>query len=514
MAPRQRIATAAALMASGLLIAGIGGANAFADSAASGSGSSGHSGGADHDSKKPDGGSAAGGGQGAPGRTTKPADGQSEAPAAGSTGSGAKKDKHGTSGGVAAGGSQTGVQSPGNTGEPGKNASENNPPSKQNAASSPARSEESGTPNPAAGEHQPSAGSSTQQTETGTTGGAAAPVTTGGTSQPAPTGATEPTGVTGPAPATAVGLPSLGLPSLPNIPSLPSIPSLFGLPALPQLPALPALPALPLPSSVTSGSGSASPASPTLPTAVPVKPTPAPTTTLNLMGLTFSLPASAVHMTPTGTVQSVDLTKIPLASLVPRLPQWDQLPQLPDMSNIPVLAQLAAIPVFVLAHFEPVYDLVAGLTNATLDVATSLPFMQTSLSMLGQQVVPSMNLGRQNRMPAPMASLPSAPVLDTPAFPALKLDSPVVVSAPAEVPAVRSPQPTTFGAKNEIIAEPAFRAGYPDYLRAAGLGEVAAVAVPGFTGILILTGAGGLVGYRQARAGLVVRRSGTARFMT
>ena len=35
-----------------------------------------------------------------------------------------------------------------------------------------------------------------------------------------------------------------------------------------------------------------------------------------------------------------------------------------------------------------------------------------------------------------------------------------------------------------------------------------------FTGILILTGAGGLVGYRQARAGHVVRRSGTARFMT
>ncbi|WGI33117.1 hypothetical protein [Mycolicibacterium aubagnense] len=333
-------------------------------------------------------------------------------------------------------------------------------------------------------------------------------MTTGGTSQPAPAAATEPTGVTGPAPATAVGLPSLQLPSLPNIPSL------LGLPAFPHLPALPGLPALPVPSGVTSGSGSASPASPTLPTTVPVKTTPAPTTTLNLMGLTFSLPASAVHMSPTGTVQSVDLTKIPLASLVPRLPLWDQLPQLPDMSNIPVLAQLAAIPVFVLAHFEPVYDLVAGLTNATLDVATSLPFMQTSLSMLGQQVVPSMNLGRQNRMPTPAASLPSAPVLDAPAFPALKLDSPVVVSAPAEVPAVRSPQPTTFGAKNEIIAEPAFRAGYPDYLRAAGLGEVAAVAVPGFTGILILTGAGGLVGYRQARAGHVVRRSGTARFMT
>lgn len=505
MAPRQRIATAAALMASGLLIAGMGGANAFADSAASGSGSSDHSGGAAHDSKKPESRSTAGGGHGTPGRATKSADGQSDAPTAGNAGSGVKSDKRGTSGSVAHGGSQTGVRSPGNTGESGKNASESNPPSKQNSSSSPSQSEGSGTPNPAAGEHQPSAGSSTQQTETGTAGSTTAPATTGATSPPAPTGAAEPTSTTGPAPATAVGLPSL------RLPSLPSIPSLLGLPDFPHLPALPSLPA---PSGVTSGGGSASPASPALPTAAPVKTTTAPTTTLNLMGLTFSLPAAAVHMSPSGTVQSVDLTKIPLASLVPRLPLWDQLPQLPDMSNIPVLAQLAAIPVFVLAHFEPVYDFVAGLTNATLDAATSLPFMQTSLSMLGGQVVPGMELGRQNRMPAPAASLPSAPVLEPPAFPALRLDSPVVVSAPAEVPAVRSPQPTTFGAKNEIVADSAFRAGYPDYLRAAGLSEVAAVAVPGFTGILILTGAGGLVGYRQARAGHVVRRSGTARFMT
>lgn len=511
MAPRQRIATAAALMASGLLIAGMGGANAFADSAGSGGASSDHSGGAAHDSQKPDGSSAAGGGHGAPGRTIKPAGGQSDAPSADNADSGVKKDKRGTSGSVAHGGSQTGVQGPGNAGESGNNASQSNPSSKQKTGSSPGRSEESGTPNPAAGEHQPSAGSSTPQTETGTTGSTTAPATTGATSQPAPTGATEPTSVTGPAPATAVGLPSLRLPSLP---SLPDIPGLLGLPAFPHLPALPSLPALPAPSGVTSGSGSASPASSALPTTAPAKTTPAPTTTLNLMGLTFSLPAAAVQMTPTGTVQSVDLTKIPLASLVPRLPLWDQLPQLPDMSNIPVLAQLAAIPVFVLVHFEPVYDFVAGLTNATLDAATSLPFMQTSLSMLGGQAVPSMDLGRQNRMPAPAASLPSAPVLDTPAFPALKLDSPVVISAPAEIPVVRSPQPTTFGAKNEIVADSAFRAGYPDYLRAAGLSEVAAVAVPGFTGILILTGAGGLVGYRQARAGHVVRRSGTARFMT
>jgi len=504
MAPRQRIATAAALMASGLLIAGMGGANAFADPAGSGSGSSDHGGGASPGATKPGGSSTAGGGHKAPTRPTKPSNSPSQTPSTGGTASGAKKDKHGASAGVAQSGPESGTHGPGKTGETGKDTPESNPSSKQNSATSPGRSEESGTAKPAAGEHQTSAGSVTQ-TEAGTTVGTSAPVTTGGTSQP------EPAAATGPAPALSV--PGIRLPSLPSIPSLLGLPAL-GLPKL-QLPGLPTVPA---PGGVKPGSGSESPASPTSsPTKTPVKATPAgATTSLNLMGLTFSLPAAAVHTTSTGAVQSIDLTKIPLAALVPRLPRWDQLPQLPDMSNIPVLAQLAAIPVFVLAHIEPVYDFVAGLTNATLDAATSLPFMQTSLSMLSAQVVPTMdlNVGHANRMPLPAAGLPIAPVLDPPSFPALKLDNPVVVSAPAEVPAVRSPQPTTFGTKNEINAEPAFRAGYPDYLRAAGLSEVAAVAVPGFTGILILTGAGGLVGYRQARAGHVVRRSGTARFMT
>lgn len=473
-------------MASGLLIAGMGGANAFADSVASGGGSSDHSGGASHDVTKPSGSSTAGGGHTTPGQAAGRTDDGDKAPSKGRSGSGAKKDKRGSSGSVAQGGSDTDVHGPRKATESGTNATGSDPSSKQNSDASPGQSGETGTSTAAAGEHQPSATSATQQTDPGS-------------SAPAP--ATDPT------PATAIGIPGIRLPKIPSLP---------GLPTLAGLPGLPGLPKLPTPTGVKSGAGSAGPASPTSsPTTPTVKPTTtAATSTINLMGLMFSLPAAAVHTTPTGTVQSVDLTKIPLASLVPRLPRWDQLPQLPDVSNIPVLAQLAVIPVFVLAHIAPVYDFVAGLANATLDVATSLPFMQTSISMLGEQVVPVMNLGRPNRTPAPTAGVPVAPVLDTPAFPALKFDNPVVVSAPAEVPAVRSPEPTTFGAKHEIVADPAFRAGYPDYLRAAGLSEVAAVAVPGFTGILILTGAGGLVGYRQARAGHVVRRSGTARFMT
>ncbi|MGX9789036.1 hypothetical protein [Mycobacterium sp. MMS18-G62] len=82
----------------------------------------------------------------------------------------------------------------------------------------------------------------------------------------------------------------------------------------------------------------------------------------------------------------------------------------------------------------------------------------------------------------------------------------------AEPPAGREPLPASVGSN---IAAPAssYRTGYGEYLRTAGLSQVAAMAVPGITGILVLTSAGGLVGYRQARAGHAVRTGGTARFM-
>ncbi|MBV9089019.1 MAG: hypothetical protein JO044_03785 [Mycobacteriaceae bacterium] len=58
-----------------------------------------------------------------------------------------------------------------------------------------------------------------------------------------------------------------------------------------------------------------------------------------------------------------------------------------------------------------------------------------------------------------------------------------------------------------------FRAGYSEYLRTAGVAEMAALAVPGVAGILLLTAGGGFIGYRQAKAGHVVRTEGIARFL-
>jgi hypothetical protein len=57
-----------------------------------------------------------------------------------------------------------------------------------------------------------------------------------------------------------------------------------------------------------------------------------------------------------------------------------------------------------------------------------------------------------------------------------------------------------------------FRAGYTDYLRTANTMEIAAMALPGVTGMMALTGLGGLVGYRQAKAGRTVRID-ASRFM-
>jgi hypothetical protein len=94
--------------------------------------------------------------------------------------------------------------------------------------------------------------------------------------------------------------------------------------------------------------------------------------------------------------------------------------------------------------------------------------------------------------------------------------SPALPAAPrgvtAQPPAGREPLPANVGS-NVAVPASSYRIGYTDYLRNAGLSQVAALAVPGVAGMLVLTGAGGLVGYRQAKAGHAVHTSGTARFV-
>lgn len=84
--------------------------------------------------------------------------------------------------------------------------------------------------------------------------------------------------------------------------------------------------------------------------------------------------------------------------------------------------------------------------------------------------------------------------------------APSAPRSPAEPP--RSP----IQAVDNPVVPASYRVGYGEYLRTAGISQVVAVAAPGFAGIMLLTGAGGIIGYRQARSALASRSARSARF--
>ena len=190
------------------------------------------------------------------------------------------------------------------------------------------------------------------------------------------------------------------------------------------------------------------------------------------------------------------VAQLPLGLPFPVPPM--QLPLPADLLELPGLA------------FEQIFDTVTGLATA----AAELPFIPISLPVivlppLDAPAGPGVGGGAGAGGVAAPRHVPTAVMPNT---------SPRTGSAgstPAAPPRVepKSPNAEVFSAGSDGAPAPSYRAGYGDFLRAAGLGEVAAVAVPGLTGILVLTGAGGLLGYRQARAGHTVRASGRARFM-
>jgi hypothetical protein len=55
--------------------------------------------------------------------------------------------------------------------------------------------------------------------------------------------------------------------------------------------------------------------------------------------------------------------------------------------------------------------------------------------------------------------------------------------------------------------------GYQQYLRTARMTDIAAVALPGVAGLLLMTVSGTLIGHRQARAGHMLRHTGATRFV-
>jgi hypothetical protein len=131
-------------------------------------------------------------------------------------------------------------------------------------------------------------------------------------------------------------------------------------------------------------------------------------------------------------------------------------------------------------------------------------------------------------LPAPLvailtAAAPSTPMLGIGAPPAdlapMGIDI-MQAPAPQQPPPTPSPRveplapapppPASAMPENEPLA---FRAGYSNYLRNASLTQIIAIAVPGAAAILLLSLGGGFIGYRQARAGHVIRAEGITRFL-
>jgi len=80
----------------------------------------------------------------------------------------------------------------------------------------------------------------------------------------------------------------------------------------------------------------------------------------------------------------------------------------------------------------------------------------------------------------------------------------------ADRPATESVPAVATGARDELPDR--FRVGYAENLRSAGMPELVGTALPGLGGIVLITAAGGLLGYRQAKAGHALLPAG-ARFL-
>lgn len=79
--------------------------------------------------------------------------------------------------------------------------------------------------------------------------------------------------------------------------------------------------------------------------------------------------------------------------------------------------------------------------------------------------------------------------------------------SPAATPPSRRPAPVAVPATTPVVPFA------PPQARTVGVAEAAAGALPGLIGLTALAGAGGLLGYRQAKAGFALRAAGTARFL-
>jgi hypothetical protein len=237
--------------------------------------------------------------------------------------------------------------------------------------------------------------------------------------------------------------------------------------------------------------------------------------------------------TPPANVQTADPGKqSPTISLLPlgspsvpvgqpvtiKNPLPDQLPI--DLRQ-PIVPQLLPAPLVVILMAVAERVPLAGLIITPLLTAKVPPFIADLVvpALLSDIVVPPGGVLPAGTGPD-AASLANRAAVSQPAGGSLPPDLGVmgmdVPQAPALAPPTFEPPhwPSASDHDFTALSDPvAFRAGYSDYLRNAGMAQITAIAVPGAAAILIFTLGGGFIGYRQARAGHVIRAEGMSRFL-
>ena len=106
----------------------------------------------------------------------------------------------------------------------------------------------------------------------------------------------------------------------------------------------------------------------------------------------------------------------------------------------------------------------------------------------------------------PGAAAPVAPVVQTPSSPP-SFRPPIAAPPPRQA----VPPPATLPASGP--SAPQLPQGYLPELRPDDLGRLVASALPGLAALVGMTLFGGVVGYRQARAGYLLRAAGAGRFL-
>lgn len=139
----------------------------------------------------------------------------------------------------------------------------------------------------------------------------------------------------------------------------------------------------------------------------------------------------------------------------------------------------------------------------------TMPALTTVLSGVGETGEHASTVISGAAPDAPEAAPPAAGPADTPAAGL----SGRAASVPAALPEVPAAPPSPSRGPETVAAAPNPPTTGPPGMPSANLGQIAALALPGLAGIAALTALGGFLGYRQAKAGYVLRAAGPGRFL-